>query len=262
MEGSLDTMPLVDVLELIHMNRQTGVLSVKAELPLLLRFSSGEVVGGEILDWQGFEAVSTFPLYVESGQFAFVSARREGTPWMPFQEFITEWARLNDEWFELISNLHSSLRIVEALHEIEPYTVFIGGKSIQKAARIWKVPLIEAMRTVKQGLKQRNLALLSRYSWQSMKISYPEAFFVKQDPEVVTSWLNGQRSLAEIIAAGVPEEKVRCYLITALRNGNVVVPQQRGWFLRNLLWEAESIAKQPKQSPRLSPPLVNPKSFS
>lgn len=262
MEGSLETMPLVEVLELIHLNRQTGVLSLEADLPLALRFAAGEVIGGEILDWPGFEAVSTFPLYAESGHFIFVSIPNEGSPWMPFQEFITEWARLNDEWFRLTNDLHSALRIVEALRDVEPYSVFLGGKSIQKAARTWKVPLFEAMESVTRGLKQRDLVLLSRYTWQSMKITHPDANFMNPDPAVVTSWLNGERSLAEIIAAGVPEEQVRQYLINALHTGEVAVPQQQGWLLRNLIWEAEAIAKRPKRAPRRNTPVANPQSPS
>ena len=262
MEGSLETMPLVEVLELIHLNRQTGVLSLEADIPLALRFAAGEVIGGEILDWPGFEAVSTFPLYAESGHFIFVSIPNEGPPWMPFQEFITEWARLNDEWFRLTNDLHSALRVVEALRDVEPYSVFIGGRSIQRAARIWKIPLVGAMEKVNQGLQQRDLVLIPRYTWQSMKIAHPNAKLMSPDLESVTSWLNGQRSLAEVIAAGVPEEQVRQYLITALHTGEVTVPQQRGWLLRNLIWEAEAIAKRPKRAPRRRSPVANPQSPS
>ncbi|MDW8358888.1 DUF4388 domain-containing protein, partial [Thermus sp.] len=50
MEGNLNTIPLTELLELIHGHRRSGVLEVKVgPLPLSLRFSAGEVVGAAIL---------------------------------------------------------------------------------------------------------------------------------------------------------------------------------------------------------------------
>lgn len=72
MEGSFDTIPLSDVLEMIHASRGTGVLQLVSDgLPLNLHFEGGEVVGGGILDWKGFEAISTFPLHPDKGRFKF-----------------------------------------------------------------------------------------------------------------------------------------------------------------------------------------------
>ncbi|MFN3392811.1 MAG: DUF4388 domain-containing protein, partial [Meiothermus ruber] len=96
MEGSFDTIPLSDVLQMIHASRGTGILHLKThQLPLKLQFMLGEVVGGSILDWEGLEAIVTFPLHPEQGHFRFDAGRVQGTPLMPFKVFVGEWARMN-----------------------------------------------------------------------------------------------------------------------------------------------------------------------
>jgi hypothetical protein len=72
MEGDLKVFPLTEVLELIHAHRRSGVLEVReGVLPLTLRFAAGEVVEASILDWEGLEALFTFPLHPKEGAFRF-----------------------------------------------------------------------------------------------------------------------------------------------------------------------------------------------
>ncbi len=90
-------MPLLEVLELINSNRKSGLLQVDTEPPLALRLQTGEVVGGDIIDWADFEAVSTFDIHSESEHFAFKAGNQSGRAWMAFRTFVAEWARFNDE---------------------------------------------------------------------------------------------------------------------------------------------------------------------
>lgn len=55
------------------------------------------MVGGDILDWEDFEAVSTFDIHSESEHFAFKAGNQSSRVWMPFRIFVTEWAGFNDE---------------------------------------------------------------------------------------------------------------------------------------------------------------------
>ncbi len=55
------------------------------------------MVGGDIIDWADFEAVSTFDIHSESEHFAFKAGNQSGRAWMAFRTFVAEWARFNDE---------------------------------------------------------------------------------------------------------------------------------------------------------------------
>ena len=145
MEGSFGTIPLTNVLEILHTTRRTGVLNLESQqIPLHLRFEEGEVVGGGILDWEGFEAIATFPLHPEEGRFRFEAGPVQGVPLMPFKMLLGEWARMNDQWVRFRSVLDSPSRVLETPRAVEPFAVFVGGRSVRAAARSWNVPLIIA----------------------------------------------------------------------------------------------------------------------
>lgn len=243
MEGSFGTIPLSDVLQMIHASRGTGVLHLKTQqLPLKIQFMLGEVVGGSILDWEGFEAIATFPLHPEQGHFRFEVGSVVGTPLMPFKVFLGEWARMNDQWARFRSLLDSPSRVLETPRAVEPYAVFVGGKSIRAAAKSWGVPLIIAAERAWQGLREGDLTKLRKYAWFALRIRHPSARRTQagiRDPKDMTVLLDGSRNLGELIQAGLPIAKVRTYLLERITSGELEAPG-RGWILRDLLWEIEA----------------------
>jgi len=246
MEGSFETIPLSDLLQMIHANRGTGLLHLQANrLPLKLHFMLGEVVGGGILDWEGFEAIATFPLHTEQGHFKFEAGRLQGTPLMPFKTLLGEWARMNDQWARFRSVLDSPSRVLETPRAVEPYAVFVGGKSVRAAAKSWGVPLIIAAERAWRGLREGDLSKLRKYAWFALRIRHPSARRTQagiRNPKDLTVLLDGSRNLGELIQAGLPIAQVRTYLIERITSGELE-PPGRGWILRDLLWELE--AEQP-----------------
>ncbi|MCS7067131.1 MAG: DUF4388 domain-containing protein [Meiothermus sp.] len=249
MEGSFSTIPLSDVLEMVHANRGTGVLHLTSgKLPLQLQFEEGEVVGGGILDWEGFEAISTFPLHPEQGRFRFEAGQVKGLPLMPFKAFMGEWARMNDQWARFRSVLDSPSRVLETPRAVEPFAVFVGGKSVRAAAKSWGVPLIIATERAWRGLREGDLTRLRKYAWFALRIRHPSARRTQagiRDPKDLTVLLDGSRNLGELIQAGLPIARVRDYLIERISSGELQAAG-RGWILRDLLWELEAEQHPPK----------------
>ena len=69
----LGEISLAAVAELVHVSQQTGVLLVQASLdggtlPLELAFHGGEVVGASVLDWEGPDALYSFPQAASSAR--------------------------------------------------------------------------------------------------------------------------------------------------------------------------------------------------
>jgi hypothetical protein len=242
-EGSLGAIPLSDLLEMIHSSRATGVLQVVSErLPLNLHFADGEVVGGAILDWNGFEAISTFPLHPDQGRFKFQALYVQGTPLMPFEALIYEWGRMNDQWARFRSVLDSPSRFLATPRAAEPLAVFVGGKSVRAAAKSWGVPLIIAAERAWHGLREGDLTRLRKYAWFALRIHHPSARSTQagiHDPSDLTVLLDGSRNLGELIHAGLPLVQVRRYLIQRIGSGELEAPG-KGWILRDLLWELEA----------------------
>lgn len=243
MEGSFGTIPLSDVVEMVHANRATGVLEVNAgRLPLRLEFVEGEVVGGGILDWEGLEAIATFPLHPTEGRFRFKVGHLWGTPLMPFRLFMGEWARLNDQWTRFRSVLDSPSRVLETPRAVEPFAVFVGGRSVRAAAKRWGVPLIIAAERAWRGLREGDLTKLRKYAWFALRIRHPSAWRTQagiRNPQDITVLLDGSRNLGELIQSGLSIARVREYLIERILNGELE-PPGRGWLLRDLLWELEA----------------------
>lgn len=242
MEGSFDTIPLSDVLEMIHTNRGSGVLHLEVDrLPLDLQFDQGEVIGGAILDWDGFEAIATYPLHPEHGRFRFTGGTQKGLSLMPFKAFIGEWARMNDQWARFRTMMDSPSRVMDTPRATEPFGVFLGGKSVRAAAKAWNVPLIIAAERAWRGLREGDLTKVRKYAWYALRIRHPSARRTQAgilDPGDLTVQLDGTRNLGELIHAGTPIAQIRSYLIERLSKGELQVPG-KGWMLRDLLWEVE-----------------------
>lgn len=250
MEGSFDTRSLSDVLEAIHSQRWSGRLRLEewvhlpdaaqaVQLPLELRIREGELAGGSILDWEGLEAISTFPLHLKQGRYAFTQGVEPSAPLMPFKPLLDEWARMNDQWARFRTLLDSPSRVLETPRPLQPYAIFVGGKSVRAAAKAWKVPLIIAAERAWRGLREGDLSKMRKYAWYGLRIRHPAADRDSRRHSLV-SRLDGTRNLGELIQSGVPIEEVRRYLIEEILAGRLNV-LGKGWILRDLLWEAEGV---------------------
>ncbi|WP_276957377.1 DUF4388 domain-containing protein [Allomeiothermus silvanus] len=254
MEGNLETIGLLELLEMIHQNRRSGELRLEVEgLPVHFRFLEGEVVSGGILDWEGLEAISTLPLQPRGGSFRFTSGVQTGTPLLRFKALIGEWARLYDEWTRFRQLYDSPSRVLEALRASEPYGVFVGGKSVRGAARVWEVPLIIAAERAWRGLREGDLMPLRKYAWFGLRIRHPTARRTlagqAPHPDDITVHLDGTRNLGEIVQSGYSISLVRRYLIQGIRKGEIA-PPGKGWLLRDLLWEEEAEQRTPNAEQR------------
>ncbi len=241
MEGNLATFSLSEALELIHAGGMTGELRVEAEVPLLLYFHKGEVAGGGILDWHGFEAISTFDLGQRQGRFRFSAAPVPGPAMMPYATFITEWARLSDEWRRLRQAIDAPSRVLAAVAREGPFAFFGDGLSVRSARRRWDVPIKEAMERARKGLLRGELKLTPRYNWYSMRMRhalYGQPRIPHPFPDVVER-LSGEKTLGELIAEGFDARRLRDFLIHELKTGALKV-RIRGTFLRDLTWEESS----------------------
>jgi Domain of unknown function (DUF4388) len=251
LEGSLHETSLESVLELVNLARQSGRLHVDAELPLTLELISGEVVTGGVLDWQGFEAIQAFALHETAGTFKFhadatlLETPRPTLTGLPFQGFMTEWARTNDEWNRVRSVIDSPSRGFEFLSEDGKgkLSVFAGGKSVRTAARATYTPVLEMAQIALAGLNAGKLKMIERYAWHGMKIQHGKSQKVKslpssRNPQDLPLFLNGERRLDDLIKDGFDADTIRIYLVNAIRSGEVKLPGG-GWLLRDLTWEFE-----------------------
>ena len=228
MQGLLSDLPLLGVLELIHTSRQTGVLDVRGDVPYSVAFRQGEIVGGGILDWLGTEALQCCPLLPRRGPFEFTPREVTGAPLGPYEHFMTEWARVGDEWEATCAYVTSPSRLFTG---DVPLFAELGGRSIRAAARKSNRPLLEVAQFVAQAVRTRELQPLDRYAWFGL--------LLPPDPQhaghPVGAQLDGQRNLGELVGAGLSTHEVRNYLLQAVERG--LRFQGSGWVLRDLLWE-------------------------
>ncbi len=247
MEGNLQDTPLPSLLELIHLTKQSGRVQVTADLPLTLYVASGEVTSGEILDWEGLEAVQSFLLHLSNGQFRFypnVTVIEAANNFdIAFSKFMTDWARLNDEWARILPLLGSPSRILEPT---QPYGAvphpFQGGKSIRSLARALGVSSFEVAQNTLPWIQQGNVRLTNRFAWFGLRIQHAAASVPKLPKSRtiadIPAWLDGSRNMGEVLELGFQINDVRQYLIQSLQSGEIQV-QGSGWLLRDLTWELE-----------------------
>lgn len=245
MEGNLQDTPLSSLLELIHLTKQSGRVQITADVPLNLYVSNGEVVSGEILDWEGLEAVQSFLLHLSSGQFRFYpNATVIVSPndfAIPFSLFMTDWARLNDEWARILPFIGSPSRVMEPTQAsgAVPHP-FQGGKSIRSLARALGVSSFEVAQNTLPWLQQGDVRLTSRFAWHSLRIQHASAQRLPKSRTLtdIPPCLDGSRNMGEVLELGFQANDVRQYLIQSLQSGEIQVPGS-GWLLRDLTWELE-----------------------
>ena len=238
MEGNLNTMPLVSLLEMLHAERKSGVLEVASTPPLSLHLQVGEVVDGGILDWRGLDAIASFNIHTPEAPFTFTQGLQSGKVIMPMRTLLGEWARINDECQRFFSLVDSPSRVFESLGGNETLDVFVGGRSVRTAARMWEVPLVIAMERVWSGLQSGELTPLGRYVWYKLRIRHPRARRKGDGDDDLVRMMDGEQNLGRLVAAGIDPNRLRRYLIRGIMNEELVF-SGRGWLLRDLLWELE-----------------------
>ena len=227
MQGLLEDLPLLGILELIHTTRQTGVLDVQAEVPYTVTFVAGEIISGGILDWMGLDALYASPLLPDSGTFDFTHRPVAGPPLGPYGHLTTDWARVSDEWEKVCEVIGSPSRCFQG--DLFP---FEAGCSVRGAARELDTPVFQAAQLVVGAVKQGRLEPLDRYEWYRLRL---QPTGPRARTHAVARHLNGKRTLGEATVAGLPQHAVRDYLLNELRLG-LRFPGS-GWVLRDLVWE-------------------------
>jgi len=238
MEGNLNTMPLVDLLEMLHTERKSGVLQITSAPPLSLHLQVGEVADGGILDWRGLDAITSFDIHTSEAPFTFVQGLQSGKVIMPLRNLLGEWARINDERQRFFKLIDSPSHVFESLGGNEKLNVFVGGRSVRTAARMWGVPLIIAMERVWSGLQSGELAPLGRYVWYKLRIRHPRARRKGDADDDLVRMMDGEQNLGQLVAAGIDPNRLRRYLINGIMKEELVF-SGRGWLLRDVLWELE-----------------------
>jgi hypothetical protein len=238
LEGNLNTMPLVNLLEMLHDERKSGVLRIRTTPPLTIHLQVGEVVDGGILDWKGMDAIASYGIHTPEGAFHFEPGLQSGRVIMPMRTLLGEWARINDECHRFFDLIDSPSRVFESLGGSGTYEVFVGGRSVRTAARMWEVPLVIAMERVWTGLQQGELTALNRYVWYKLRIRHPRARRSSEVDGDLIGMMDGEQNLGRLVATGINPGRLRRYLIKVIMSGELVF-SGRGWLLRDLLWELE-----------------------
>jgi Domain of unknown function (DUF4388) len=247
MEGNLQDTPLSSLLELIHLTKQSGQVQITADVPLTLHVFNGEIISGQVLDWQGLEAIQSFLLHLSNGQFRFqpnaISIDVANDFGTPFSLFMTDWARLNDEWARILPLIGSPSRVMEPSQAVGtvPHP-FQGGKSIRSLAKTLGVSSFEVAQNTLPWLQQGDVRLTDRFAWHGLRIQHAGAS-AKKLPNSRTfvdipACLDGSRNMGEILELGFSVGDVRQYLIQSLQSGEIQVSGS-GWLLRDLTWELE-----------------------
>jgi hypothetical protein len=229
MEGNLQDTPLSSLLELIHLTKQSGMVQITADVPLTLYVFNGEIISGQILDWQGLEAIQSFLLHVSTGQFRFY-------PNAATIEAQSGFARI-------LPFIGSPSRALESLKTITtvPHP-FQGGKSIRSLARTLGMNSFEVAQNAVNWLQNGDLRLTDRFAWHGLRIQHASAktgqFPNTRTVNDIPAWLDGSRNMGEVLELGFDARDLRKYLVQSLQAGEIQVPGS-GWLLRDLTWELE-----------------------
>lgn len=242
MQGLFSDVPLIGVLSLLHDLAHTGRLEVEADLPFFLNFEHGEVVDGGILDWHGLDAIQSCPLVPGSGSFSFQRTPPPPVPpppvagkaLMPYDPFSTEWARVSDEWQQILRVIGSPSAIFQG--QMLPIFNQPAGCSVRAAAAFAGIGLAEMAGKVAAGVREGSLRPTGRYAWFDVVLPPSAEAFTQ-----LSQRFDGHTTLGQMIAGGLTHAEVRTDLIYEIRLG--LRFEGCGWVLRDLLWESQNAAQ-------------------
>ena len=239
-----------------HAARRTGVLLFDVASPLSVRFRAGEVIGGGILDFIGFDALGTVSLRGEPGRASFRSIE-PGEPILhrPFELLLDQWARANEEWARIRTQLDSPSRVLSTTPTAGPsYALYAPGRSVRATAKAAGVPVAVAANMAWQGLKTGELRREERFAWFGLRLRAPgitpATGYTRpghatlsgarrgMDARLLTGCLDGSMNMGELVDEGFDAPVIRAYLIAAIRRGEFSAPGS-GWLLRDLTWERQ-----------------------
>lgn len=223
--GDLGTLPLVGVLELL--DGKSGVLLLEGELPLRVEFAAGHPVSAATLDWEGLDALYAFPLGDDSGRFRFLADPVLGAPLAPAPAYQADWARRADEWPRVNLRLGSPGAELRGQHA---GLDFGAGTTVRSLAAARGRPLFELAQQAAEGVQVGALGHTGRSDWERLRLR-------AQWQEHRDLGLDGERSVAELLAAGTARERLRAALAAEIRGG--LRFSGCGAVLRDLMWEDE-----------------------
>ncbi|MDO4263389.1 MAG: DUF4388 domain-containing protein [Deinococcus sp.] len=243
LRAELWQVPLTSVMELIHSTSQTGRLQIEAHLgsgvlPLELQVVRGEVTAAAILDWQGLDALYSFPQAASTGCAEFWQAPAPlspAPPLAPLRSLLGEWARLSDEWPRSCEQILSPAQ--RFCGEVFPFDQ-PGGASAHWVAAFTGQPL--------HGVCEQ-LAALQRagfiqpvpgsFEWDSLVLpACREPQALRHSP--VMRLLDGHKSLRQLLERGLSPADLRRELLDHLPGLGPVAGGGRA--LRDWLWEQSS----------------------
>lgn len=235
MQGLLSDLPLLGIFDLVHTAQQSGTLEVMCDIPYSVDFLEGEIVGGQLLDWQGAEALATCSLLATEGHFIFEPHRP--TPTLvsgPYDHFMTEWARVNDEWQAACAYITSPSR-----HLLGELPQFETGNSVRAVAHSTGRPLIDVAQEAAEAVRSHRLQPQDQYAW--LALSLPNASDLIPD-HPLSLFADGQGTLSDLAEMTQELPSVRDYVYQALQAG-LRFPGC-GWVLRDLTWEMQFGAEE------------------
>lgn len=238
LRAALWQVPLTVVLELVHATQRTGLLRAEAELdggtlPLEIQFVRGEVTAAAILDWQGLEALYSFPQATPAGWAEFWQAPAQPAPPLaPFQNLLAEWARLSDEWPRCCEQIRSPSQ--RFYGEAAPFNR-PGGASARWVAAASGQPLHEVC-TQLAALQQAGFIqpIQGSFEWDTLVVpACQDSQALRRSP--VLRLLDGRKSLHRLLERGLSPDELRSELLSHL--GSSAPFPGSGRALRDWLWE-------------------------
>lgn len=230
MQGLLSDLPLLGIFDLIHSAQQSGTLEVTCDVPYNVDFLDGEIVGGGLLDWRGSEALATCSLLATEGHFAFRPHQPQPTLSSgPYDHFMTEWARINDEWQAACAYITSPSRVL-----LGAVPHFETGNSVRAVAHQTGRPLIEVAQEAADAVRLHRLQPQDSYAWFSLNVPNAEQY---APDHPLSLFADGQDTLGEFVQMTQDLPSVRDYTYQALQAG-LRFPGC-GWVLRDLTWEMQ-----------------------
>lgn len=230
MQGALADLPLLGILEIIHLTRQTGILTVTSSLPYAVSFREGEIVQGGILDWTGPDALHACPLLSTHGHFSFLPYPAEGPMHQGFDSFVADWARASDEWAPTCKIIGSPSRLFQG--EL-PLFAEDGGNSARGAAQEIKAPLLDVAQQLAEAVQQGRVTPTGQFEWAYLEIRLSAAGPASPARDLLLK----EGALRAVTDHGVSPDEARRVLLQEIQLG--LNFRGVGWALRDMTWEQQ-----------------------
>ena len=185
MRGTLDTIGLEDVLNLLGMNRKTGLLRIKGEgFQGMIHLKDGQVVHGETNRYKGIDAVYSI-LHCNEGSFEFLqttSVANKETVHRHLHDLIMESARRKDTWPVLLNKYPNQDLVVFVKEENRPDTdaglLLAGHLSVAQMISYYGLSEYDCLEKLQSLDQDKKLSM--DLSCIPLKINLMKGMFIKQ----------------------------------------------------------------------------------